>query len=889
MKRVLLLLFLLGCGLPLAGFEFGENVKSADGASLRIGGSSAVPMVYDGKWRAHAPDKSAEDGSASLKRLWKPGEGLDFTLSRTLEPLSERELKAVYTLSSDNVASPRLACLNIALPAGMAGKNVTIGTKAVTLPEKPKPGRISQGETDYLCWEEGATRYALTGKLRYELRDTRKDGKGGFYLRLLFAPEGKEFRTATVEFTLSAPALPRRIPNTFPVPQVEKYRDYGATGPFPAAAGSALDLSFLQDAPAGKHGRLVVRNGHFEFEKRPGTPVRLYGANLCFDTLYQSKEAAEKLADSLARVGYNAVRIHHYDGGLTSGSATSAGLNPEKLDQLDYLVSCLRKRGIYFAIDLYCSRNLKPGEIPEHPSLGGRSIKTLSALYDSAMDNWKQFVGNLLNHRNPYTGLTWAEEPSFAICSLLNEDPLFTGWSRTPEIKAAFEKRFAEMEKARGLAPASGEELLHRQAEFLTQLQNDSYDKMRAYLKNDLKCDVLVSGVNYKNAEAQSFIRDRLDYVDNHSYFNHPSFPGKSYSYPVKFQSRSPIALRLPAIRDAAHSRIYGKPFTITETNYVYPNRFRAVGGAILGGFGGYQDYDGIFRFAWSHKAYKLDSPVPISYYDIVQDPINLLSERIGALLFLRREVEPSRKRAVWLYDESAYQAFKDFGREAGRFPGSFNDLALLGQLGSARRDRYPELKDGNTRFFLSKYASPLKGAAAWPDEKARGETFRSSALASDTGQIRLLPKRNFLSIVTPQSEFIALEAGERGEGTVMRVDNKDGFGAFCLTSVDGAKPLPEAERLLLLFLTDVQNSGIAFDDAANTVLRNWGTLPLQLRHGVAELSLRLPGSYRVYALRPDGSRGAELKPERSGRELRLGLDNFRDGGVLAYELVRSR
>ena len=86
-----------------------------------------------------------------------------------------------------------------------------------------------------------------------------------------------------------------------------------------------------------------------------------------------------------------------------------------------------------------------------------------------------------------------------------------------------------------------------------------------------------------------------------------------------------------------------------------------------------------------------------------------------------------------------------------------------------------------------------------------------------------------------------------------------------------------------------MQNSGIAFDDEENTMLRNWGTLPLQLRHGVAGLSLRLPGDYRIYALRPDGSRGAELKPERSGGELRLWLDNFRDGNALAYELVRNR
>ena len=40
--------------------------------------------------------------------------------------------------------------------------------------------------------------------------------------------------------------------------------------------GSALDFSTLLGPrePVGKYGRVVVRGAHFEFEKRPGVPVR---------------------------------------------------------------------------------------------------------------------------------------------------------------------------------------------------------------------------------------------------------------------------------------------------------------------------------------------------------------------------------------------------------------------------------------------------------------------------------------------------------------------------------------------------------------------------------------------------------------------------------------
>ena len=47
--------------------------------------------------------------------------------------------------------------------------------------------------------------------------------------------------------------------------------------------GSALDFSHMGflDAPAGKYGWLRNVGGHFEFERRPGKRVRLYGVNIC--------------------------------------------------------------------------------------------------------------------------------------------------------------------------------------------------------------------------------------------------------------------------------------------------------------------------------------------------------------------------------------------------------------------------------------------------------------------------------------------------------------------------------------------------------------------------------------------------------------------------------
>ena len=46
------------------------------------------------------------------------------------------------------------------------------------------------------------------------------------------------------------------------------------------APGSALDLSAWNDAPAGKHGRVVaMADGQLAFANAPNTPVRFFGFN----------------------------------------------------------------------------------------------------------------------------------------------------------------------------------------------------------------------------------------------------------------------------------------------------------------------------------------------------------------------------------------------------------------------------------------------------------------------------------------------------------------------------------------------------------------------------------------------------------------------------------
>ena len=117
--------------------------------------------------------------------------------------------------------------------------------------------------------------------------------------------------------------------------------------------GSALDFSNVvpRHAPAGKFGRVVVtQDGKFAFENR-AAPVRFYGVDLCCTAQFLSHELSDRLAERLVRLGYNAVRIHHYERWLVDRASGEIRLRASELDQFDYLFAAFKQRGIDVAAD----------------------------------------------------------------------------------------------------------------------------------------------------------------------------------------------------------------------------------------------------------------------------------------------------------------------------------------------------------------------------------------------------------------------------------------------------------------------------------------------------------------------------------------------------------
>ena len=201
-------------------------------------------------------------------------------------------------------------------------------------------------------------------------------------------------------------------------------------------AGSVVDVSWLNDKPAGGQGFVRVRDGHFV--DGSGKRVRFLASNFTFGSCFPEHDIADKLAARLASLGINCIRFHHTDNQVAPRGIWKAGtpkrneFDPGALDRLDYFIAALKRQGIYANINLHISRNYWEGEDFPDGLASNRERQAQLPNYGKAIDKindqmirmQRDYARALLAHVNPYTKTSYAKEPCVAIVEINNENSL---------------------------------------------------------------------------------------------------------------------------------------------------------------------------------------------------------------------------------------------------------------------------------------------------------------------------------------------------------------------------------------------------------------------------------------------------------------------------------
>lgn len=674
--------------------------------------------------------------------------------------------------------------------------------------------------------------------------------------------------------------------------------------------GTALDVSRLLDAPAGKHGPLARKGESFVFGD--GKSVRFWGVNLVASANFPTHDEADRLAELLAQLGVNMTRHHHLDApwskpNVFGNAASTRKLDPAALERFDYLVAALQKRGIYQFFDLLVQRHAgeadgvaAPADVVNGFKIEGEFAPELIALQE-------EFVEQLMGHQNPYTKRSYAKDPAVALVEVINEDSLFwvqkegefaigspeyrrelakqfSQWlaKQVPGGRAALERRWQpEAAGAQGLA--ADEDAAAGNVDALVMFSTDDpkrlsraraadtlrfyYDTALGYyhrIQNKLKklgYRGLVAGSNHWiETPIDLFVNAQLDYVDRHAYWAHPS-GGWGYTPEISWDPSSLLKdAGLGVVGSLGARRVKGLPYTASEWQTAAPNDYRHEGVLVMGAYGALGGFSPL-EFAFTHDASKHSDAISrlSSNFDLVEQPTMLAAWPAVSLLFHRHDVAEATQEAVLKVDEAS--VFDPLFRA-----GPPKELVRLGKTGLG-------FGQGQTLEQLQQLvAAQVKDGVA----------------SANGGQLVHDARAGTLLVDTPRTQaFAGFKPEQKVQVTNLELELGNAFAVVIVTALDDL-PLSASKRILVSALGNAVNSEMTLGPGRNR-LENAGVSPVMVEPITGTLALRgLTGAAvaKVHALGSNGERdhAVEVANSAGGLSFRLSAEHR----AMHYEIVRE-
>lgn len=691
---------------------------------------------------------------------------------------------------------------------------------------------------------------------------------------------------------------------------------------------SVIDMSHWLDAPAGNHGFLQMKGDDLAFED--GTPVKFWGVNVCSNKPFVPHQEAEKWTDFMARYGINAVRFHKFTWGATDGIHSTI-LTEDKWENFDYFSSRLKERGIYYGWSHIYGHRVRPGDssrLLAYEEVAGTQFPwahlngTTSSLVNFAEDLQElniELTVNMLNHRNPYSGMRYADDPALAFVELQNEDNIFwsaieTTLQQTPAYRVLLCSKFSHWLKEKYktqelLQQAWGKEALPEgqtlekeniypqpnhgffsaasessweNREPLPQHVVDKamflYDEQMKFYKKFIKA---IRETGYKGAiigscwQAGSGLTHLLnlyaDYqagiIDRHNYFGggtgHRLVPGS-------VNNEAMVSNPGGGLFSTGFQQVRNRPFFISEWMSLIPNEWTAESAPVVATYGlGLQGWDASFAFAMDqphftstiqskHGVYNVTSPTQLALYPALTAMIYRGDIEEAPIVADRFVSLPGLAKGNIPFFEKVSQQYD---------VKNFTSAVPLEALAIVRV----------TLSFTEEPQEPvLADLKQWWDQERK-------VISSATGQLQWNYKgKGYFTINTEGTQgLVGFSPGQdiRLEDMNFRTSNE--FAVILGSSLEKGKGIAEAKRILMTTLARARNTGMRYDK--NKVqLIEVGTSPLLLEPVRVKVTMNGKRRPQVFVLDHTGNRTGEKVPVVEGSFL---LDGSRYK-TLYYEVV---
>jgi len=385
--------------------------------------------------------------------------------------------------------------------------------------------------------------------------------------------------------------------------------------------------------------------------------------------------------------------------------------------------------------------------------------------------------------------------------------------------------------------------------DFLWDTEAEYWWGMHRYLKKDLDVRAMVSGtqMGYSPAHVQA----ELDYVDAHSYWQHPAFPGRPWDA-RDWYVRNLALVNEPGgtLSRLAATRVAGKPYTVSEYNHPAPIAYAAEGFPMIAAIGALQGWDGVYSFAYSHNN-RFESQRLDGFFDIKSDPTRLVHMPACAALFVRGDVAVATKTLL-----------APLSRQAERRKLHETQSAWTLTTGSLGVDPQVALLHA---IGLDLGEQGREGTSAVP-APAKKDAEKRTIYVSDTGQLRWdasQPGAGYFVADTPRTKlftgFVRGRQFKLGEIVLRIGPTRLDWATVSMVAIDGENLGSKPGRVLIAATGVVQNTGAQLEDLGGNrvTLRNrWGTEPILCEGIPASIVLPVaPERVRFYPLDAAGNR----------------------------------
>jgi hypothetical protein len=663
--------------------------------------------------------------------------------------------------------------------------------------------------------------------------------------------------------------------------------DWEAFVPGSDPDSTSLDLSSLNEMPAGKHGFVTTKNGRYVFSD--GTPARFWGTDLVATNVFLTHEKADAVAKRMAKLGINLVRLHHMDAPWSNpnifdpSSNDTQTFSADSLDKLDYLLAALKKNGIYVYPDLLVHRKYREGDqVPDFEKLG-EGAKGVAHFSRRILELNKLYAKTLLTHVNPYTKKSLAQDPFFFGTELVNESSIFSGFGLEdfpPAFEAELQKRYEDWGgkgkvtrfawdwDKQALKAVRNPENAESSMKFLAATSDATNEEMRKYLRS-LGVKSLFTMSNQGLGILADIQSDsKMDHIDTHSYWDHPQIwkidGGWDKIDYAPFDNTSQLMnpFKSSMIFSLSSGTVLGKPTVITEWNDCIPNEYRLEGPVLMACYGSLQNWGGMLQFDFSPA---LPGSARLANFNINMRPANEVMYQAGAFIFRKGLLKPSDVTVVEPLSDAKVLA-----------PSSSSTWLLdhpwLPYAAMVRKD------------FTGKTESPLPDLAKiTPLYDAANKTIKSS-----TGELALDYGKGLLKVNAPQVQgFVGMAGAETLKTTDLTwtLDARNPWAGVLAVSMDG-KPLSQSMRFVIFAAAKEENSGQVFN-ATRTALKDPGQAPVMEQWVKGTISLKVDGdgAFEVKALNASGNPVKSLPCSFKDGLLTVSLSPKNGTGY--YEIVR--